>query len=258
MSKLRLLARIAIRNPREFADRIEVIISSKLENRFSKRGEYTGQTAEDLLSAIARILARPLDWTGAEEIEAEVRKRMQVLENIAPFTTRHHADFSLARLCYATCRLLRPEVVVETGVAYGITTAFVLKVLQMNRNGRLYSIDLPPLAENADAYIGYLVPQILKERWVLYRGASMRMLPTLLPSLGQVNLFIHGSLHTYRNIRGELETVTPYLGHPAMVIVDDIQSNTAFSDWVKKAKPAYWAVLQEEEKKALAGVAIFL
>lgn len=258
MSKLRLLARIAIRDPRECADRIEAIISSRVEKRFGKRGEYTGQTAEDALSAMARTLTRTLDWERVEEIEVEVRERMQALERAAPFTTRHHGDFSLARVCYAACRLLKPEVVVETGVAYGVTTSFVLKALQVNGKGGLYSIDLPPLGENADAYVGYLVPEALRERWVLYRGLSKRVLPKLLPRLGQVDLFIHDSLHTYWNIRRELETVNSYLARPAVVIADDIQGNTAFSDWVREVEPAYWVTFREDWKDALAGVAVFV
>jgi hypothetical protein len=262
MSKLRLLARIAIRDPREFSDRIEAIISSRVEERFGKRREYTGQAVEDVLSAIMGKLTQSLDWPkavdleGVEEIEAEVQKRMQMLEAVAPFTTRHHADLILARLCYTACRVLKPEVVVETGVAYGVTTAFVLKALQVNGRGRLHSIDLPPLGENADAYVGYLVPEVLREPWTLYRGVSKRVLPKLLPRLGQVDLFIHDSLHTYRNIRRELETVSPYLGRPAVVVADDVQGNRAFSDWVKNARPAYWAVVREEGKAALAGYII--
>jgi hypothetical protein len=54
---------------------------------------------------------------------------MQSPERIASFTTAHHADFILIRLCYMVCLILKPDVIVETGVAYGINTAFILKVL---------------------------------------------------------------------------------------------------------------------------------
>ena len=258
ISKLRLLVRIAIRHPVEFADRIGAIISSRLEKYFGKRGEYPAQNVEDVLSAMAQTLGQALDWEGVEEIETEVRNRMQALEEVAPFTTAHHADLSFGRLCYAACRLLKPEIVVETGVAYGVTTSFILKALQVNGKGRLYSIDLPPLGENADAFVGYLVPGVLRERWTLCRGMSKRVLPKLLADLGEVHLFIHDSLHTYRNIRRELDTVSPYLGRPAVAIADDVQGNRAFSDWIKTTKPAYWAVVQEKGKDAFAGVAVFV
>ena len=138
-------------------------------------------------------------------MESEVAKRMQLLEGIAPFTTAHHADFSLARLCYIVCRLLKPDIVVETGVAYGVTTAFILKALESNGKGNLHSVDLPPLGKNAYKFVGYLVPEELKDRWVLHRGVSKRVLPKLLPQLKKVDIFVHDSLHTYWNIRYELQ-----------------------------------------------------
>ncbi|MGQ9581876.1 MAG: hypothetical protein ACUVT8_13200 [Armatimonadota bacterium] len=108
-------------------------------------------------------------WEGLEEIEAEVRERIDELEQVVlPFTTRHHGDFGLAKVCYAACRLLKRKVVVETGVAYGVTTAFTLRALQVNGEGVLHGIDLPPLGENADAYVGYLVSEPLRDRWMLH------------------------------------------------------------------------------------------
>jgi len=45
-------------------------------------------------------------------------------------------------LLYAMVRALKPEVVVETGVANGVSSSFILKALDRNSRGRLYSIDL--------------------------------------------------------------------------------------------------------------------
>lgn len=187
-----------------------------------------------------------------------MRRRMDVLEREGPFPTKHNADFALARMCYAVCRLLKPEVVIETGVAYGVTTAFILKALQMNGRGRLYSIDLPPLRKDADAFVGYLVPEELKGRWSLHRGVSKRILPKLLSRLGRVDIFVHDSLHTLSNMLRELRLVTSYLERPSIVIADDIQRNEAFAVWVKETSPTHWAVFREEEKEALFGIAVFL
>ncbi|MGQ9581877.1 MAG: class I SAM-dependent methyltransferase [Armatimonadota bacterium] len=52
----------------------------------------------------------------------------------------------------------------------------------------------------------------------------------LLPQLGRLDLFIHDGLHSYWNIRRELDMITPYLSRPTVVITDDIESNTAFSE----------------------------
>ena len=70
---------------------------------------------------------------------------------------------ALARLCYAVVRAMRPQVVVETGVCYGVTSSFTLGALEENGSGMLYSIDLPLLAKEADHYHGCLVPQHLRK-----------------------------------------------------------------------------------------------
>lgn len=50
---------------------------------------------------------------------------------------------SLGALVYAIVRVLKPEIVVETGVASGLSSAYILQALEENRKGKLYSIDLP-------------------------------------------------------------------------------------------------------------------
>ncbi len=83
------------------------------------------------------------------------------------------------------------------------------------------------------------------------------MLPTLLQQVERVDLFVHDSLHTYRNMNWEFQTVAPYLGRPAMVIADDVENNLAFLESVHRTRPAFWATVKEVEKKDLFGVSVF-
>jgi hypothetical protein len=258
IKKIFLLSQIAFSNPKEFMDRLEAILTYRVEQRFGRPGNYYPQTVKDMVDSIEQFFKTLIDWQGVDEIEREVNERMEDLEGALPFTTRHHGDIGLAKVCYAACRLLQPEIVIETGVAYGVTTAFILEALQRNKKGKLFSIDLPPLGEKADAFVGFLVPEVHKERWTLHRGTSKRILPKLLPQLGHVDLFVHDSLHTYWNIRRELRIVAPYLARPSIIIADDIQGNQAFAEWVAKYKPALSGAFQEEGKDVMAGFAAFL
>ena len=95
----------------------------------------------------------------------------------------YDADLELARTCYALCRFVRPATVVETGVANGVTTAFLLQALEANGAGALFSIDLPPAGVDPKL-VGHLVPQQLRSRWRLSFGASKQLLPSLLENLG--------------------------------------------------------------------------
>lgn len=51
-------------------------------------------------------------------------------------------SIELGLLLYVLARALKPEVVVETGVANGISSSFILKALDENARGRLCSVDL--------------------------------------------------------------------------------------------------------------------
>jgi hypothetical protein len=51
---------------------------------------------------------------------------------------------------------------VETGVGSGVTTSFILHAMAANGEGRLWSIDLPPIG--AEQFAGSFVPQPLNFR----------------------------------------------------------------------------------------------
>jgi hypothetical protein len=203
-------------------------------------------------------LTAVLNEPGLKEIESEIRQAISSIPSNAPFILRHNGDFVLGRLCYALARVLRPDAVVETGVCYGVTSSFLLQALKINGAGLLHSIDLPPLGKNADEFVGRLIPPSLKQHWKLYRGTSKKLLPQLLAKLEKIPLFVHDSLHTYRNIRRELQTVTPYLRRPAVVISDDVDGNAAFLEWVREFQPTNWGVVQELTKNSLLGVGVLV
>jgi hypothetical protein len=195
--------------------------------------------------------------TELKDVEDEVLLLQQTLPMDAPFGTFHNGDIQLARLCYALARIIQPRAIVETGVCYGVTSAFLLQALQVNGSGILHSIDLPPLGRNADHFVGTVVPAGLRHNWTLHRGSSRSLLPSVLQSLRQVDLFVHDSLHTYRNMRREFETIQPCLSPTAAVVADDIEGNEAFRQWSDRAGPQYSVTLREQSKTSLVGVALF-
>jgi Methyltransferase domain len=142
---------------------------------------------------------------------------------------------------YVICRLLRPSVVVETGVAAGYSSTFILQALQDAGYGHLYSIDigkgefdgvaLPPKQK-----IGWLVPASLRSRWTLNIGSSSEMLKPLLQRLGEINLFYHDSDHSYQNMTFEFETAWKHLSTPGIILSDDIDWNKSFSDFCERKK----------------------
>ncbi len=260
--KLTRLLWLALRNRREAGDRVRAFVEVRL-NTFRAPPEQQALTdLSSVVKTLHALLGLSVEETEASEkqsqyLSARLNKAMSALPSNAPFRTSHNADASLAYLCYLLCKLIRPRVVVETGVAYGVTTAYILRALSENRQGILHSIDLPPLAENGDDFVGYLVPLELRERWCLHRGVARRILPALLDELGQVDLFCHDSLHTYWNMRFEFRCVLPYMAPVSAVVSDDVGCNEAFQELVAVSRPIFAAVIPQSEKPALCGMCIY-
>jgi len=150
---------------------------------------------------------------------------------------------------YAITRALRPEFVVETGVANGSSTYYFLAALEANGKGRLSSIDLPPGQDlnseyrRADAIDvakghepGWLVPEQLRSRWELHLGDTRVVLPKVLASLPPLDFFFHDSEHTYEAMTFEYESAWPRLKPGAVLGSDDIGYNRAFFDFVRKSR----------------------
>lgn len=137
-------------------------------------------------------------------------------------------DPEFIRAIWCLIRHRRPRVVVETGVAHGITTRVILEALECNGSGRLWSIDRPPAEPDMAAQIGAAVGTFARERWQLLPGSSRRLLPDLLARLGSIELFIHDSLHTQRNVCFEVELARQALMPGDCIVVDDIDTNRGF------------------------------
>ncbi len=262
LAKAMRLLSLLPRRPGEFVDRVANVLQERFERLSVKAPTYQTTQWKDLVVGLEGCLSVNLNGVIVESalhsIEAHVRAEIEKLRLHAPFRLSHNADFSLARVCYGLCRAMNPAVVLETGVGYGVTSAFVLQALEQNQKGQLHSIDLPPLGSDVDRFTGILIPELLKKRWRLHRGASKRVMPQLLSQFAAVDIFIHDSLHTYRNISRELQMVAPRLAPRCIVIADDIEGNSAFLEWVGHANPAFWATMKEEAKDNQFGVSVHI
>ena len=174
-------------------------------------------------------------------------------------------DAAFVRAIWCLTRHLRPKKVVETGVAHGVSSRFILEALKRNGDGgHLWSIDHPPLEQELHAQIGIAVSGRFSDQWTYIKGSSKRRLPTLLSQLGQIDLFIHDSLHSELNVRFEMSAASTALRSGA-IIVDDIDANWAFKSFVQDF-PGYPSLICEAEplhpdlrrfnKKGLFGIVL--
>jgi len=147
------------------------------------------------------------------------------------------ADNSDCTTIYVLIRLLKPKIVVETGVQFGASSAHILKAMSHNGWGNLYSIDLP--RPDADAFgtplgLGCLVPEHLRNNWQIQWADSKKALPSLLVNLTEIDLFLHDSVHTYDFMFWEYETAWPYIRQGGWLGSHDIWRHQAFTDFCKK------------------------
>jgi hypothetical protein len=153
------------------------------------------------------------------------------------------AEVSLSRAVWCTVRHTRPEVVVETGVAHGVTSRIVLEALLRNDRGHLWSIDLPhPLDRRLHAQTGAAVTDDCRARWTYLEGASRDRLPPLIREVGHLELFIHDSLHTARNTRFEMEQAASALTPGGALLVDDVGGHDGFAAFARR-HPAYRTII---------------
>jgi hypothetical protein len=246
--------------PGELLERVSVFLEGRLVTGRSHRASYRPREAD--LENRESFEAFPWDCRPHLREEAVLEFENLIFQEVAttasktPFRASHNGDRVLARLCYAIARAKRPKVILETGVCYGVTSAFLLKALSINEEGELHSIDLPPLGRDTHAFVGKLVPPELRQRWALHKGTSRRLMRQLLPKLAPLEMFVHDSLHTYSNMRDEFALAWSYLGPGGVLVSDDIEGNSAFLELANLPDVVASVVLKEAQKNSLVGIAV--
>ncbi len=165
-------------------------------------------------------------------------------------------DRAQAQAIWCIVAHTRPAAVVETGVAHGVTSRVILEGLARNESGRLWSVDLPAVDSKLHSEIGIAVPTALRSRWTYVEGTSRERLRPLLAGIGQLDLFVHDSLHTSRNLHFELDSAWPVVRPGGVVVVDDIDHNLGFRTFVAQARPRAWFASTKVIGKGLWGLAI--
>lgn len=155
---------------------------------------------------------------------------------------------SKSQMLYFLIRKVKPKIVVETGVAAGESTGYILQAIADNGFGKLYSIDLPFQwyiygdhklhldSLPAGKMPGYLVPEKLKKNWSLLLGNTYQKLPELLKKLGKVDIFLHDSEHSDKTMLFEYTTSWPFIKKGGLLLSDDISYTKAFGNFLKKKK----------------------
>lgn len=247
-----------VKDYRRSPDRLRIKFESWRRQRAQTNGISSVFGEADLPKALGALLGESTNEPPQSPTLATLRDEIQrrgreLTDRHAGFAMCHNGSDTLADLCYAVCRSLRARVVVETGVAHGVTSAYILAALSDNQTGRLISIDLPPLALAPDTLVGYFVPQALRTRWTLHLDSARRTLPQVLVETHGLDVFVHDSLHTYAHMKWELSQAMDALRPGGVLIVDDIEGNRAFVETTRDPRVGAWFAIEQRGKDALCG-----
>lgn len=157
-------------------------------------------------------------------------KSAKAIESNLPVQMGHGGDVDLL---YNICLNLKPRKVIETGVAHGWSSLAILASLP--DEGKLISTDMPYPKMNNEAYVGCVIPEVLKVNWKLIRKPDQQALPNTLKKLGQIDLCHYDSDKTYAGRMWAYPILWKYLNTGGIFISDDINDNIAFKDFCEEA-----------------------
>jgi hypothetical protein len=167
------------------------------------------------------------------------------------------ADISLCRAVWCTVLHARPEIVIETGVAHGVTSRIVLEAMNLNNHGHLWSIDLPyPFDHGVHVQTGAAITDACRPRWSYLEGSSKQRLPQLIADLGHVEIFIHDSLHTARNVMFEMQQAASAMAPGGIMLVDDIKTHEGFAAFARRHPEYQTTVCPSADRLGMFGIAV--
>ena len=256
MNKVSIILQVffkSIFKPKMFRDLIEERKQTQ-ENEIHKihKYEYDFTSIEEFFEKIFPNYEYKKHEAEFVILEIHIKKFFQKIESYKypsknkPYPINYSINSDSRKFLYHLCKASKPKKIVETGVAYGISSTYILKALEDNEFGMLYSIDSVFRPWQTEKMIGSVIPNKLRDRWKLILGKSTEKLKNLLNELSDVDIFIHDSSHTYDNMMFEFDIALEKINKNGIIVSDDILSNDAFYDFTKKKNLENYVIKVQE------------
>ncbi len=192
--------------------------------------ESTHLSADDLLEhCLSSHLRTDLRSLRTEFADITEQLRARYAQRHLCFPQDWAIEDEASFLLYSAARLLKPQVVLETGVANGHSTFYLLTAILTNAFGILHSTDI---TEN----VGQLVNEREMVNWSFHRlspTSPERDFTQVVQELPGIGMFVHDSRHTYRWQRFEYKTVYPKMAERSVMTSDDVDASFAFLDFCR-------------------------
>jgi hypothetical protein len=222
----------------------------------------TAEVDEDWDEQLHRLLGAP--WpcqqrAHLDEVVSDIRALLAA-RNVgfgrATYGYYSDADLSLCKAAWCATVHVKPEVVIETGVAHGVTSRVVLEAMNVNDRGHLWSIDLPhPFNHELHSQTGIAVTDACRARWTYVAGSSRQRLPEVVAEVGSAQIFIHDSLHTAGNTLFEMSQAAKVMVPGGVMLVDDISTHRGFGAFARRHPEYRTLVCPSADRQGQFGIA---
>jgi hypothetical protein len=187
---------------------------------------------------VARVAGCPVDAAAraVSSVVAEKGTIMELCENIRRTGRSYYAQFPAPIELYALVRLARPRILVESGVASGVSSTFLMLGARANNLGTLHSVDFPVSREGprgneswaipSGMSSGWAIPAKLRGRWDLRQGRSEDLLKPLLNEVGTLDFYCHDSPVDRAHFAFEMNTIGKHLKPGSVVVSDNTDKDT--------------------------------
>ena len=157
-------------------------------------------------------------------------------------------------LLYTLTIISKPQMVLETGVAFGWSSYAILAALnETDINGRLISVDMPYPSTNNNDYVGIVVPKKLRKNWNLIRLPDRPGIKKAIRlNKDKFDLIHYDSDKSSRGRRYAYELLWESLKEGGLFISDDIEDNLEFASFVETKKTIYYVVKHESKYIGIA------
>jgi predicted O-methyltransferase YrrM len=182
----------------------------------------------------------------AERVAELLGRSVEIGHSVYP--AFYNSEALTLKALYQFVRVCQPAVVVETGVANGLSTEIILQALRRNTSkGVLHSVDIKE-------DVGSLVSN--KDFWRLHvTNGTARAFHAILKNVGPIDIFYHDSDHEYRPQMAELRGAISALSPGGVLLSDDVDWSYAFLDFctTSGARPSFLV----DSRKVLGAVRLY-
>ena len=165
-------------------------------------------------------------------IESQKVKKYPSKEN--PYPVSFGLGENVGRLLYCLVKKTQPDLIVETGVANGFSSSYLLLALNSINKGKLISIDYLFMPWHTRQMVGRAIPSRLTNRHELIFGKAMLEIKKLIKKNPEFDIFIHDSSHVYKHMMEEYEIAWDQIKDRGYLLSDDVSQNDAFLDFADK------------------------